>query len=513
MLRSVLLNAPTTLIAMAAAAPAGAVVLGPDSGVSAMRTGDKVDVTFTPAALAGSRLKAGGTVELMCTVAPPTPPGLELAGGSGTDDRPDHVGYADGPIGADGVAHLTLTSGDTDSAPGTLDSCDVERVRHLSARSTVTNTVARVPLTAAGATYVDETVRATALRHLLQKAHAATGYQPVAALGAGVVAMDAPGATPPAGQTGYWTDGTHAAVATLSAAGRRLAIQDLGNYVLRSNVFDQMDPYGFDDITPADVSAGTGTSTSSAGPKSPDADKKPSPYRAEQPLMPADGIRATVSGRRVTVRFTGKAAKTLRALRGRRLSVLCLAVPRPRLFPSLLDDAQTTSSGVGVLRVPAHGDAVRGTLRGGTGDVCYLVDDEATVAMAGGTAAGKGWIQDLETVMVLLDGEDLDFAAPGGKSYLPTAQLVAAGKKQHYVAMSGPDGAVPVGRVGVWTDGARQAAVAVTSPSGRRFLVVDEGDGVGRTNLLSIISSLFLGATFGLEANTSSGSSSGSFVG
>ena len=87
--------------------------------------------------------------------------------------------------------------------------------------------------------------------------------------------------------------------------------------------------------------------------------------------------------------------------------------------------------------------------------------------------------------------------------------------------MSGPDGAVPVGRVGVWSDGARQAAIAVVSASGHRFMAVDEGDGLYRTNLLSAISILTLSVSFALADGTSSssgsgessGSSSGSFSG
>ena len=204
-----------------------------------------------------------------------------------------------------------------------------------STRTTTDSTiVARVPLTPAGATRVDEAERAPALRRLLQRAHTATGYQPVAALGAGVVAMDSPDATPPAGQIGYWTDGTHAAVATLSAAGRRLVIQDLGGYVLATNVLNEMDPYGeTDDI------AGGRRRPPQAGradrPRSPDADRTQVAVQERHALAPADGIRATVSGRRATVRFTGRAARTLRALRGRRVTIGCSGGPGAVAAPEL----------------------------------------------------------------------------------------------------------------------------------------------------------------------------------
>jgi hypothetical protein len=504
--RSALLIVLGTLIA---APSASAAVLGPSTGVTAVRTGSEVDVTFTPGALAGSMLKAGRTVMMTCSVAPATSR-LQFGGSDGSDG--DDFDLADGTVGADGVAHLKLEPNVNDKLPGTLDYCEVDRVRHVSAHGSVTNIVARVSLTAAGATYVDETERAIALRHLLQKAHAATGYQAASALGAGIVALASPDATPPAGQVGYWTDGTHAAVVTLSAAGRRLLIQDLGGYVLRSNVLDEMDPLGFEDIGPADAAA---TGTSGAAAKSPDADQQRSPYTSDDPLSSADGIRATVSGRRATVRFTGRAAKTLRSLHGRRVAFVCAAAPQPTLLPSLLDAFKDggDTAGVGAARVPAHGDAITATLTGGPGDVCFVVDDGTIVALAGGTAAGKRWTQDLGALTPLIGSDAFDFAAPGGRGYLPTAKVVAAGRRHGYVAMAGPDGAVPVGKVGVWTDGAKQAAVAATSPTGRRFLLADEGDGMARTNILSFYSSLFLNATFSLSPGTSSGSSSGTFEG
>lgn len=509
MIRSVLLTASTTLIAAAALVPAaGATVLGPSSGVTAVRTGRTVDVTFTPAALATSRLKAGRTVSLDCTVVAPRSP-LLLVDADSQDSGPDRDTWGDAKVGADGVAHVELYANTSDNMPGAADSCEVHRVRHLSAHSTTSSIVARVPLTAAGAAAVDETVRATALRRLLQRALTATGYQPVAALGAGVVAMDSPDATPPAGQTGYWTDGTHAAVATLSAAGRRLVIQDLGNDVLRTNVLVEMDPYGeTDDLPPGITPAEPPTDD-----KSPDADKKPSPYKSNTALTPATGIRATVSGRRATVRFTGRAARTLRSLRGRRVTVACQEVPAPSLIPNFIQEFLTLKGGGGVARVPAHGAAITVTLKGGTGDVCDVIDDFHEVALAGGTAAGRGWMQDFAALTTFNTGGDIDFAAPGGKAYKTTAQLVAAGRKHGVVAMSGPDGAVPVGKVGVWSDGATQAAFAVQSASGRRYSAVDGGDGLYRTNFLSAVSLLTISESFALSTTSSSGSESGSSSG
>ena len=79
--------------------------------------------------------------------------------------------------------------------------------------------------------------------------------------------------------------------------------------------------------------------------------------------------------------------------------------------------------------------------------------------------------------------------------------------------MSGPDGAVPVGKVGVWSDGATQAAFAVQSASGRRYSAVDGGDGFYRTNFLSAVSLLTISESFALSTTSSSGSESGSSSG
>jgi hypothetical protein len=516
MIRSVLLIASTGLIAGAALAPAApAAILGPDGGVTATRTGATVDVTFTPAALAASRLRAGTTVSLDCSVQHARSPlALVAIDEADQDGSEDDLTWGDAKVGADGVAHVKLYANTSDNAPGAVDSCDVARVRHLAKHSTVDTPVARIGLTPTGVDHVDVIARATALRHLIRRAHAANGYQPVAALGAGVVAMDSPEATPPAGQTGYWTDGTHAAVATLSAAGRRLVIQDLGGDVLRTNVLAEMDPYGEDD----DLPAGTSIPSSSLRPvKSPEADRTPSPAKGD-PLTPADGVRVAISGRRATVRFTGRSARTFRKLHGRRVAVVCQSVPPLQVLPSLVEDYLSAPSAAGgVARVPARGGAVTVTLKGAARDVCDVVDDGHEVAVAGATARGRAWVQDLAALLVLTGGGTPRLAAPGGQAYLPTGQLAATGRKDGYVAMSGPDGAVPVGRIGIWSDGARQAAVAVQSASGHRFMEVDEGDGVVRSNLASVVSYLFISETFSLadtsDSSSGSGSSSGSFSG
>jgi hypothetical protein len=58
--------------------------------------------------------------------------------------------------------------------------------------------------------------------------------------------------------------------------------------------------------------------------------------------------------------------------------------------------------------------------------------------------------------------------------------------------MAGPSAAPPVGRVGVWTDGARHAVLAARSGSGRRFVFEDEGEGMVRSNVFGELTNLWL---------------------
>ena len=50
-----------------------------------------------------------------------------------------------------------------------------------------------------------------------------------------IVALDGPGASPPRGKVGYWTDGVRDVVAAVSAAGRRLFVEAERD-VIRTNV-------------------------------------------------------------------------------------------------------------------------------------------------------------------------------------------------------------------------------------------------------------------------------------
>jgi hypothetical protein len=495
--RSVLLIAVVSLTAGAAlAAPAGAAVLGPGDGVTATRNGTRLDVTFTPAALTAAKVKAGSSVDLSCFRW--APPALALSEQDSERDLTD----ANGTIGADGVAHLTLAGDLDEKTPGTLDYCEIHR-EDLIGRNASVVMIARVSLTPTGVTLVDETQRAVNLRHLLIKARAAPGYQPVAAHDGAAVAMDSPDATPPAGQVGYWTDGTRASVATLSAAGRRLVIEDRGGLVVRTNVLEEMDVYGEEDPLPAGAADARPTKDA----KEPDDDRSPSPFAREVALTPREGLRASRSGRKLTLHFTGAAAATFRRLAGRHVAVACLPASPPSLLPNLLGAFTTTTdpktSSHGIARVARRGGEATVPLRGNAkaADVCLVTDDDTAIGVVTASPAGARWLQDYRA-LESFSTDDLKFAAPGGRTYRTTAQLVAE-KPGRYVAMSGPDAPVPVGKVGIWSDGAHQAALAVRSATGRRFVVADEGDRMGRTNVLGQVSGLFITVSLLLDDTTS----------
>jgi hypothetical protein len=462
--RSALLIALLTLIGASAAPVAAAAtpVVGPADGVQATRSGLALTVRFT-----GDSGKRAGVIgeELVAQCARhPGPAALAFEASDGT------VVTTPGTVAADGTLQLRFEH----DVPA--DSCEVASTSSFT-------TVARVTLTPAGDAWVDETIRATRMHALLDRARGTGGYRPLAALGSGLVALDGPGGTPEPGQTGYWTDGAHAAVATISAAGRRLALEDRGNGVLRTNVLDQSDPTA---ALGADL-LGSFSDTDSAKPD-PETDGSRSPYRAESPLDAGDGIRAGTYFRRVAIRFTGRSAKTLRALAGRRVGVLCLT--RPPAWPFTQSWTKTRSHHAWT-RVARRSGVVRFTFAtAAPGDLCVVSDDGTAVATATITPAGRHWVQDLDAVGLLAsdsaDGVDR-FAPAGASAYWPTATVVAHGRKA-LVAMPSPGAAVAVGRVGVWTDGARQAVEATTSASGRRIFVADEGDGMVRTNLFGELS-------------------------
>lgn len=480
LLRSGVLIGSVALSTAALAAPAARAdrVLGKADGITVTRSGATLEVRFTPAALAAAKLKPGRQVSVDCAAHPPAPP-LAFAGDSG-DETQDAFGDAE--VGADGVARVTLDGG-LDESIGTIDGCDIQRLRRTGAHSSVSTTIARIGLTPAGDVWADESARALEMRDLILRAQGAQGYEPVAALGAGVVALAGPDAAPAAGQVGYWTDGTHATVATLNVAGRRLVTQDLGDGMLRTNVLQQTDPFVVDDA--ALPPAGAGPTPA----RDPEEDPGRSPYTAEDPVTPGDGVRASVRGRRLVVRFTAGSAKAFRAVAGRHVVVLCFTRPPRALYPVISFKEYGTPA---LTRVPRHGGRVAFAMKGAIGDLCLIADDGTMVATVAPTTVGKRWWQDISAILALLAGDTDHLAAPNAGGYYPTADAVAHSRKGSLVAMAGPGATLPIGRVGVWTDGGRHAVVATRSGSGRRFVLEDQGDGMVRTNVFGELSNVWL---------------------
>jgi len=459
-----------TTVPAAASAASDPPVLGPADGVQATLTDGRIlEIRFTGTGPATTAL-LGRHVVLECAPHPDLS-GLQFVD-RGSNDPTVSVG---GAVTADGVLRVQLPK----AKP--VDACNV--LAYSDDHAVYSDTVAaRAPLDPAGAVWVDEATRAHELRDLLIRARSTEAYRAAAAVvGGAVVAVDGPTATPPAGQIGYWTDGAaHAVAATFSAGGRRLAIEDLGDGMVRTNVLDQggvLDPF-------LEVAFGgpfTVDSGSSASEREPDADGKGgrSPYRGHG-VGGADGVRARFSGRRLTMRFTGRSAAVLRTVAGRRVLVTSIVPPDRGLFGAALKPPIEHDA---VVRAPRRGATLTATLPG-TGDVCAIADDGQPVAIAAATVAGRRWFADVQANK-LLASLPRSLAAEGGTGYLPAGSVVAQGKGDRLVTMSGPGGVVKPGRVGVWTDGARRAAVAVTSTSGRRIVLADEGDGTVRTNVFA----------------------------
>lgn len=497
--RSVLLITLGALIAGGAPTAAGAVVLGPSTGLTAAPpVRETVTVTFTPAAVAAAGLRTGSRLEADCEPVPPTR-GLafaqdgELADDSGGSD--DNELEAVGKLGANGVATLTVEDSLNGKPPfAGYDACELDVVKTVK-DGTDSFAVGEIGLTPAGQAYADETDRAVALHHALSAAQQPGGGYKAAATVAGVTALAAPGDSVPAGTIGYWTDGRQALTTTTSAAGRRLLLADRGDLTLASNVLNQSDPFGASDITDANIfDALLGGTVSGGGveakpKKDPERDgSRPRHLRSRDGITPLPGLRATLAGRRLVLRFTGAAAASYRAIEGRKVRATCVpALPRV-LFPSIfqLFTARSYAVATAVTRVPRSGGRVAVTLQGnGAPDICIVTDDGVTVGMAPATRAGRVRIQDVQALQQLYAVvRKLTFAARGATAYRTTAAVVATAPK--LVALSGPTAAPPAGKVGVWTDGAQHAVVAIRSASGTTYGYADEGDGVIASNTLSL---------------------------
>lgn len=174
------------------------------------------------------------------------------------------------------------------------------------------------------------------------------------------------------------------------------------------------------------------------------------------------------------LRFSKRAASLYRRIAGRRVEVECATVT-----PSgggLVADG----GGVIVMRAPRRGRRLRtGSLS--RVDYCSvsLRRHRELIAIAPVTARGRTYIDEKRTVALLLLPEELgDSDDPGP----PPAALVVERGRGAVVALDGPDGTPPGGKLGYWTDGVRAVSVAVTK-AGRRLFFERERD-VVRTNVL-----------------------------
>jgi hypothetical protein len=457
-LASVVLASPAT-----AASPP---TLGAADGVTVTQTGRAVALRLAGPAATAAAAYAGHDLTLSCDTRPG--PGLAFASGS----RAISSG-ADAPLRrtADGTYAITATL-----SARAWDTCEVERPDAAPRRvdrvgpwavyeGMLRPPLARVALTAAGGRWIDELGRAVALD---EAASAALGGR-----ADGLAMLGAQDASPPAGSVGYWTDGHGGVeVVTLSAAGRRLLEESFPDGTQRSNVAGLTTEVAEARSTPAYV-----LDTSSA-----DRDASSSPLTEDDEERE---VPSSVAGARLAVRFTGAARATLRRLGGRRVSVACGPAslpPTPKSARDLFAGFQLTT-----VRVPRHGGVLHATLRAGRGDdLCLITDDGQRVATTAPTAAGRTALLDLVAVARLQAAAGL---APKTATAYPPAASLAAVHRRTLVALDGPTASPSRAgdKVGVWTDGARQAVLSVVSAAGHRFSMADEGDGMVRENISGVL--------------------------
>jgi hypothetical protein len=487
--RSVSLIAATTLIALT---PAGASAvthraeIGPEQGVSASLAGDRVTLTFSGGALAFGKKITAEHSYLEC--APHPAPGLLFSGDASADTGGEVSGDAEIKTSADGTAvTYSIRLGSVNG----IDACE------LTMGGRVDDDVqARAALTPAGAAWIDETERATRMVDVLHAARPTRAYRSaidMVSIGGGeVVALDGPDATPPAGKIGYWSKGRAVSYVTTSAAGRRLAIQDLGGGMLRTDALDALsgwtppDPAAAIeglDATPAPAGADSGSSE--AGDTTDDASA----------VTNADGVRVkAVAGGKLIVRFTGRSAAAYRRhVAGHRTKVLCIDTPGTTLLGGVPDLGGLSTA---TLRAPRHGGALRVRIAPAHRDLCVISVGKRTVAMVTVSASARRYLEGYAALDMLSAGVSDALVPTSGTTY-PAAATLAAGHKA-IVALATPGQRVPNGKVGLWTDGGRRALVAVNGATGKRYVMADEGDGFVRANafgpLLALIGLLNAGA-------------------
>ncbi len=469
-LRSLPLTIVAILIA-ATASTAGAEApdrteFGPAQGVQARASGTAVDIRFTGASAAFGQAYAGEQVTVVCALHPAGD--LLLL----SDDGDAQLGQrsTEARVAADGSAlHAALRG-----APG--DACEIFGERYLKLPGTE---LARAALTPAGANWIDEQVLATRMMDLAHAAAPGAAYrsaEDVVKLGSGeIVALDGPAATPPPGKIGYWSHGRAASFAAVSAAGRRLAVQDLGGGMLRTDIFEAVASW-----TPPEGYDASGTMAAAITGGATEENQDDVDFDA---LNAARGVTGRVANGQVVVRFGGReGAKAYRRLVGRRTRVVCGAVPAPVLLGAFPDWGTPS---VHAVTVPRHGGVLR-VPASGASDLCVIRDRRRAVSAVAvaATDAGRRYLRTIQLLTAFFVGAP-SLELHGATSY-PGAATIAA-SQDGVIPMSSPGQALPPLRFGVWTDGGRRASITLTSTDGHRLVAADEGDGWLRTNYYALM--------------------------
>lgn len=227
-----------TALLLASAAAQADLPVGEAEGVRVVREHGGIVVVFTAKAAKLYKRIAGKKVVVSCT---------EILAD----------GYFSGEVPLRARRHRSkLVTGDHTKG---MDYCRVWLPARTIKRRDHTTYIARriivsVPLTQQGAVFLDEEskvrdmVGVSVLAGLVEERRKLAGHptyeQLVAAypkLAKVVVKLAAPGDTPPAGKTGYYSDGVeHVALVTVSASGRRLFMETAADEVFSSNVVEYL---------------------------------------------------------------------------------------------------------------------------------------------------------------------------------------------------------------------------------------------------------------------------------
>ncbi|WP_445152269.1 hypothetical protein [Baekduia sp. Peel2402] len=498
--RLVLFTVVITLIAAASASAAPAAtlpqrtVVGPDQGVQASVAGTSVTIRFTGVSAAWGKKRAGKQALVSCERSPAL--GLLFReGDAGSSLGGDGSAFGDASSASSDLSEYGLTQLSSSGASvkakvedaAKVDFCQVMTDPALSAD------IAWAAVTPRGVVALEELQRGLRLTDVLYASAPKGTYRAAAdvvALGGGeVVALDDPNGTPPAGKIGYWSKGRAVSVVSASATARRVAIQDIGDGMLRTNALDALLSWKpaqapTDDEAPA--SAGVFGLSDTTGDSDDDSEKQ------RESLSADEGVFAHTAAGKVVFRFTGKAAKVYRRLAGRRVDVICIKAPaRPLLGEAVSFGAPVISHA----RVAAHGGTIRGKAPAGHDDICEIQTadgDEVTGALL--TPAARRYLFDVVVpVLILLDGDvPWDIAARTATRYPGVATILSS--HPGVVGLGSPGAAVKAGKIGVWTDADQQALIAYGGPDGLRYVIADEGAGRVRTNvftgLLGLMASL-----------------------